>query len=559
VPGIRVTPIHITDGAILDGSGAPAYMADLLIVGGRIVDIIPAGTPMVEGRVPANAGALDATGLVIAPGFIDIHSHSDFTLLVDPRAVSSIAQGVTLEVVGNCGHGCAPIADPAAVTGNIYGYRAGFELNWNSMAGYLARLEAARPAVNVLSLVPNGNLRLAAAGLVDRSSSPDELRQMKKLLAQSLEEGAFGFSTGLEYGAEQGCAEDEIAELCRVTAAAGGYYATHTRNRAGEAVETIAEPIRASAATGTPLQISHISVVSRLADDGRWAVEQALAQVDAARAQGLDVAFDMHTRLFGTTNLSAALPPWAAAGTASEIAARLRDPAVRRQLNIYHSIITALARGDWRRIVLFDSLAQPELSRRSIYDISAARGVEPLDAIYDILLAELDVKSDAKAGARSAPTDAANLHRLMIVAFAYREEDVRIAFEHPLCMVGSDATALAPDGPLAGTSFHGAYTWAGWYYRHFVRETRIFKPEAAIRRITSLPAQRLGLRDRGLIQKGAWADLAIFDPAKFAERGTTFEPNQTATGMRHVLVNGVFAVRDGALTGQRPGHVLRHE
>ena len=557
MPGIYVTSILISNGAILDGSGAPSYMADLLIMGDRIVDIIPAGSPIAEGRVPSNAAMLDAAGLVIAPGFIDIHSHSDFTLLVDPRAVSSIAQGVTLEAVGNCGHGCAPIADPAAVTGNIYGYRAGFELNWSSMAGYLARLEAARPAVNVLSLVPNGNLRLAVAGQVDRPSAPDELRQMKKLLAQSLEEGAFGFSTGLEYGAEQGCAEGEIAELCHVTAAAGGYYATHTRNRAGEAVETIAEPIRASAATGTPLQISHISVVSRLADDGRWAVEQALAQVDAARAQGLDVAFDMHTRLFGTTNLSAALPPMAVAGGASEIAARLRDPAVRRELKAYHSIITALARGDWRRIVLFDSLAQPELSRRTIHDISAARGVEPLDAIYDILLAELEAPRDGAADHSAA--DSANLHRLMIVAFAYREEDIGIAFEHPLCMVGSDATALAPDGPLAGTSFHGAYTWAGWYYRHFVRETRIFKPEDAIRRITSLPAQRLGLKDRGLIQKGARADLAIFDPANFAERGTTFKPNQTATGMHHVLVNGVFALRDGAMTGERTGHVLRHE
>ena len=555
--GFSLTPLHITNGTILDGSGAPAYPADLLVIGGRIVDIIPPSSSMVEGRVPAGAATLDASGLVISPGFIDIHSHSDFTLLVDPRAVSAIAQGVTLEVVGNCGHGCAPIADPAAVTGNIYGYRAGFELNWTSMAGYLARLDAAQPAVNVLSLVPNGNLRLAAAGLVDRPSSPDELRKMKRLLDQSLEEGAFGFSTGLEYGAEQGCAEEEIAELCRVTKAAGGYYATHTRNRAGEAIETIAEPIRASAATGAPLQISHISVVSRLADDGRWAVEQALAQVDAACAQGLDVAFDMHTRLFGTTNLSAALPPWAVAGTASQIAARLRDPSVRRELKSYRSIITALARGDWNRIVLFDSLAQPELSRRNIHDISAARGVEPLDAIYDILLAELEAPCDGAGDGASA--DSANLHRLMIIAFAYRAEDIRIAFEHPLCMVGSDATALAPDGPLAGTSFHGAYTWAGWYYRHFVRETRIFKPEEAIRRITSLPAQRLGLKDRGHIQNGARADLAIFDPSDFAERGTTFEPNQTATGMRHVLVNGAFALRDGALTGHRAGHVLRHK
>ena len=244
--------------------------------------------------------------------------------------------------------------------------------------------------------------------------------------------------------------------------------------------------------------------------------------------------------------------------TEADVAAAYKT--VRRELKAYHSIITALARGDWSRIVLFDSVAQPELSRRSIREISDARGVEPLDAIYDILLAELEAPREGgaePASVRSAGRSA-NLHRLMIVAFAYREEDIRIAFEHPLCMVGSDATALAPDGPLAGTSFHGAYTWAGWYYRHFVRETRMFKPEDAIRRMTSLPAQRLGLKDRGLIQKGARGDLAIFDPAKFAERGTTFEPNQTATGMHHVLVNGVFARRDGALTGQRTGHVLRH-
>ena len=147
---------------------------------------------------------------------------------------------------------------------------------------------------------------------------------------------------------------------------------------------------------------------------------------------------------------------------------------------------------------------------------------------------------------------------MMVIAFAYREEDIRIAFEHPLCMVGSDATALAVDGPLAGTAFHGAFTWAGWYYRHFVRDTHIFKPEEAIRRITSLPASRLGLKDRGVISAGACADLAVFDPATFAERGTTFEPNQYATGMRHVLVNGALAVKDGQLTDQRPGQVIRH-
>jgi N-acyl-D-aspartate/D-glutamate deacylase len=523
----------ITGGTVVDGTGALPVRADVLVRDGRIVDV---------GPIPAREGVplLDARGLYVAPGFIDIHSHSDFTLVVDPRAVSSITQGVTLEVVGNCGHGCAPIQDPELARMNIYGCLAGYEIEWRTMAEYLARLEAGGPAVNVLTLVPNGNLRLAVAGLVDRPSTPDELRQMKRLLAQSLEEGAFGFSTGLEYGPERACPEEEIAELCRVSAAAGGLYGTHTRNREGEARETIEEAIRTGEAGRAPLQIAHISTVARLAEDGRWAVEQAIDQVDRARKQGLDVTFDMHTRLFGTTNLSTVLPLGALEGGRAAIARRLRDPSLRKELKGYRSLITSLARGDWSRIVLFRCKARPESSGKSVGEISAARGVDPLDAIYDVLLDEID-----------------DLHGLMVIAFAYREEDIRVAFEHPLCMIGSDATALAPDGPLRGSVFHGAYTWAAWFYRHFVRDTAKFTPQEAIRRLTSLPAARLGLRDRGMIRKGAWADLAVFDPATFGERGTTFDPNQIATGMVHVLVNGVISLRDGRLTGDRGGQVLR--
>ena len=252
---------------------------------------------------------LEAAGLWVAPGFIDIHSHSDFTLLADPRAMSSIAQGVTLEVVGNCGHGCAPLTDPTTAQMNMYGYAPDYPIDWRSVGQYLERLQERQPAVNVLTLVPNGRLRLSVAGLVDRPSTPDELRRMKALLQASLEEGAFGFSTGLEYGPERACSEEEIAELCGVVAECGGLYATHTRNRAGEDQEAIAEAIRTAQTAGVALQISHISVVARLAADGVRAVDGALEQVDRARRDGLDVDFDMHTRLFGTTHLSAALPP----------------------------------------------------------------------------------------------------------------------------------------------------------------------------------------------------------------------------------------------------------
>ena len=319
---------------MVDGTGAAPFVADVAVAGDRVVHV--------GGAVEVKEGerCLDASGLLVAPGFIDIHSHSDFTLIVDPRAVSSIAQGVTLEVVGNCGHGCAPIGDPEIAKANVYGYCEDHPISWRTVAEYLAWLEARQPAVNVLTLVPNGNLRLAVVGSLERPSSPEELAQMKRLLTQGMEEGAFGFSTGLEYGPELACSEEEVGELCRIAARAGGLYATHTRNRPGQARESIAEAIRTATAAQVPLQISHISVVARLSTDGRQAVAQAIEQVDRAREGGVDAGFDMHTRLFGTTNLSAVLPPWALAGGKEQIAARLADAVVREELKQHQSIVT---------------------------------------------------------------------------------------------------------------------------------------------------------------------------------------------------------------------------
>jgi N-acyl-D-amino-acid deacylase len=522
----------VRGGQVMDGTGAPPIRADVGISEGRIEAI---GDLSAVSDTPL----LDAAGLTVSPGFIDIHSHSDFTLVLDPRAVSSITQGVTTEIVGNCGHGCAPIGDPKLAGMTIYGFDPEGGLNWNSMAGYFSALENRKPAVNVASLVANGNLRLAAAGMVDRPSTPDEISRMKTLLAEGLDQGAIGYSTGLEYTIERGCSEEEVQALCGVTASRG-LYATHTRNLAGQAREAIEEPIRAGRKANIPVQISHISVVARLSGESRRAIEEALELVEQARRQGIDVTFDMHTREFGTTNLSAVLPAWAVDGTLAEIEHRLRTPSTRAEMRQHPNILYALARGDWRRIVIFDSKRQPSISRRTVADIAAERGLDPVDAIYDILLGEIE-----------------DLHSLMVVANAYDPADLRCVFEHPLCMVGSDATALALDGPLAGKSFHGAFTWAAWFYHRFVTETKMLTPEAAVHRLTGMPAARVGLRDRGVIRAGAWADLAIFDPLRFAETGTTFEPNQIAQGMRHVLVNGRLAVRDGYLTPERAGKVLR--
>lgn len=527
--------ILIAGGTVVDGTGRPPFCADVLIKDGRVADI---------GSLPRNPAwdLLDAKGLVVAPGFIDVHSHSDFTITIDPRAVSSITQGVTLEIVGNCGHGCAPISDPEMAKINIYGYHSAYPIGWRTMAEYLEFLETRRPAINVATLVPNGNLRLATVGLADRPANANEIRKMRMLLDQSLEEGALGFSTGLEYGTEIGATEEEITELCQSVGKAGGIYATHTRNEYGKARETIAEAIRTGAAANVPLQISHISVAARLSDHPRPVVEQVLAQVEEARARGVNVGFDMHTRDYGTTNLSAILPPWIMEGGKSDLEKRLRDPQVRLELKRYPNIVVAEARGRWDKIVLFDCKAVPEYSQRSIAEVAEDRGVEPLDAIYDILLAEID-----------------NINEIMVVELIYEGSDLRLPFEHPSCMVGSDATALATDGPLSDRCFHGAFTWAAWFLRYYVGEKNTLTLEEAIRRLTSLPAATFGIKDRGVLRLGAWADVVIFDLLRLRERGTIFEPNQIAEGMVHVLVNGSVTLKDGKMTGERNGQVIRRK
>ena len=516
----------IRGGEIVDGTGRPPFDADVGVADGRIDAV---------GRLPPLEGAdtIDASGLTVSPGFIDIHSHSDFTLLVDPRAVSAISQGVTLEVIGNCGHGCAPILDPRVAREVIYGFRDDVPINWRSVGGYLDRLAEARPAVNVMALVPMGQLRLATLGLKPRPANADERREMKRLLRQGLEEGAFGYSTGLEYATEIGATEEEVTELCREVARVGGLYATHTRDRDAGAVEAVAEAVRTAEAAGARLQVSHIT--PRGGPEDR---ERAIALVDAARDRGLDAAFDMHTRVFGTTYLKAILPSWALVGGTAAVVGRLGDPVERARMKGHRNLITAL--GDWDRVVLLDNPGLPDLSRRSIGEIARESDREPLDAAYDILLAEVE-----------------QIHRPMVILHCYSEDDLRATYQHPACTVGSDATSLATDGPLADSAFHGAYTWAAWFYRRMVRETKTFSKAEGIRKLSGLPAERLGLGDCGVIREGARADLAVFDAAAFGETGTTFEPNRVAKGMRHVIVNGVVSLRDGTLTGDRGGEVLR--
>ena len=522
--------VVVRGGLLVDGTGAAARRADIGIEGEQITAIGDLGGA--ESRL-----MLDAGGLAAAPGFIDIHSHSDFTLLVDPRAHSQILQGVTTELVGNCGHGCAPLGPRIeAYTGNIYGYQDLIPIDWTSMEGYLARLEEAGPAVNAAALAPNGNLRLTAMPDVRRPADKDETALMVRLLEESLDAGAFGFSTGLEYPAERAASEEEIVELCRAAARKGGLYATHERNRDLLAVEAVEEGVRAAEATGVRLQVSHIIPRRGGPPDS---LERSIEAVERACARGLDVEFDAHTRLHGITNLSAVLPSWASADGPEQMNRHLRDTATRDRLKQYRSIISSFGLGGWDGVALFCSEGSPDKVGRSIADLTPPGG-DPYDTMYDLLLAE-----------------GGDPHGPLLICRSYDEDMLADTFRHPLCTTESDATALCLDGPLADTSFLGAYTWAGSFFRTMVRERRELTLEEAVHKLTAQPADRIGLGDRGRLMKGMKADVVVFDPAEFSDRGTLDDPNRPAAGVHHVLVNGGLTAADGKETGRRSGRVLR--
>lgn len=520
-------PTVFANATVVDGTGAAPFPADVRVVGERIDAVAPPGS-IAQGR------RIDCTGQLLTPGFIDIHSHSDLTLLLDPRASSAIHQGVTLEVIGNCGHGCAPLRDVALAKSAMYGPlpAAGF-FGWRTMEGYLERLEQARPAINVLALVPNGQLRLAHVGLQPRAAREDEVAAMGRDLEAALDAGAHGLSSGLEYAQENACSTQEVDALCRIVARRGGLYATHTRDRDRQALAAIDEAIGTAQRTGVRLQISHITPRS-----GMPGTVGALERVDRALGEGLDVGFDMHTRLFGFTHLKNLLPMWALEGGTGDILRRLQDPQALARIRQHPNLITGV--GDWSRIVLVDSLACAELNGLDFDTIAARLRTPPFEAAMAVLRADVE-----------------QLQRPMVLLQTYTEEMLRTTYRHPGCMPGSDATTLAPDGPLAGEVFHGAYTWASWFLRRMVRETGALALQDAVYRMTGLPAARLGLAGRGRIATGCFADVAVIDWQRYADRGTVDAPSRLAQGVAHVMVNGSLVLADGQATGERTGRVLR--
>jgi N-acyl-D-aspartate/D-glutamate deacylase len=514
----------IRNGRIVDGLKSPAVMGNVLIEGERIVGI---GSDL----GPADE-VLDAEGAIVVPAFVDIHSHSDYTLLMDPRAESAIRQGVATEVVGNCGFGCFPVSRPEIARNAVYGYREGFDHFFSHAGEYYDAIDAVQPAVNVATLVPNGQLRMDAGGMKATPLTRDERAHAVNQLNRSMDAGAWGFSTGLEYPAERGADEDEICAFCKATARFGGIYATHTRYRDSKSATAVMEAIRTARRASISLEISHL-LPRNFSEEGL----ACLACADHAIEAGDPLHFDMHTRCYGITTLAAALSPRLLQLRPEALAAELATRAGIQEARAYKSMFSE---ANWDKIVLFDSDVFPEFGRRVFTDIAAELQTDGHGAMLELI--------------RRAPRA---MREHYVLRPMYEETDLFTAFGHARCMPGSDATSLTQDGPLAGSFFHGAYSWAAWYVSRCALETSLLSIEEAIHRITALPCAKLGIPRRGSLSAGNFADVLVFEPDAFRDRTSTYEPNTVATGVRHLLVNGTITIRDHDITSLRGGRALR--
>ncbi|MBI2154765.1 MAG: D-aminoacylase [Candidatus Rokubacteria bacterium] len=524
----------IEGATVVDGTGAPGFRADVGITG----EVIAAVGDL--SREPAGT-TLRASGLTLAPGFIDIHSHSDWRLWANRRAESKIRQGVTTEVVGNCGFSPAPV-NPSFredLRGFALYVPEGMDFSWQSVEEYLTRFDHGGCALNVIQLLGHGTLRIAAMGFARRKPTDRELAHMKRLVAESLEGGAWGISTGLIYAPGSYGETDEIVELARVAGRHRGFYASHIRGEAANLLNSITEAITIGREGELPVQVSHIKAAGR----PHWGkVKDALALIDAARAEGLDVTADVYPYTASSTTLRTLLPGWALEGGVEAMLGRLQNPAERARLR---AEVEAGKKGEedlvanagWDGIMIAYAPGSREVEGKRLSEIAKERGVAPMDAVMDLLLASRG--------------------KVYMILFQLDEADLRLALAHPHVMIGSDGSALATHGELGQGKLHPrSYGTFPRVLARYWRDERLLSVEQAVHKMTGLPATKLGLKDRGVIRVGAKADLVAFNGRTVADRATYEEPYQYAAGIEYVLVNGRLVIKGGEHTGSLPGRVL---
>lgn len=516
-------------GRIVDGTGAPWFRADVGIVGDRIAAIGELSRASAKRRI-------DASRLVVAPGFIDMLGQSEYNVLVDNRAASKITQGITTEITGE-GQAIAPLNARMIADGKETWAHYGVTPDWTTLAGYWKAFERARPAINLGTFVGAGGVRDLVIGKEERAATPGELAAMETAVARAMEDGAFGVSTSLAYVPDRFASTDEIIALAKVAARYGGTYITHQRDEGDGIDASLEEVFRIAREARIPAQIYHLKTAGKR----NWGrMPAVLARIEKARSEGLDVSADIYPWAASSNSLDASLPLWAREGGREKLLERLRDPATRARVRAEFP----RENPDWSdepgSRILITTVLNPDLKKyegRTIAEIARDEKKDPLDVLMDLVIA-----------------DHANVGR---VTFSMSDDDVRTALAHPLISMGTDSGARAEDGIYSREKSHPrAWGSTARILGHYVRDEKVLKLEEAIRKMTSLPASRMGLADRGILRPGLAADIAAFDLATVRERSTYADPLHYSEGIPYVMVNGELVLDGGRITAARPGRAL---
>ena len=524
----------IRNGTVYDGTGGPPIRADVAVRGDRIVAI---------GRLSASRAreVIDASGLAVAPGFINMLSWSTESLIADGRSQGEIRQGVTTQIFGE-GESMGPLN--ARMKQRILSEQGDlkYEIPWTSLAEYLTHLEKRGVSQNVASFIGATTIREYVIGLEDKPPTPEQLDEMRRLVREEMEAGALGIGSSLIYAPAFYASTEELIEMCKVAARYKGKYISHMRSEGNKLIEAVEELIRISREASIPAEIYHLKAAGK----ENWGkMDRVLAMIEAARRRGLKITADMYLYPAGATGLDAAMPPWALDGGYEALFRRLQDPATRSKISDamrkptddWESLYQAAGSPDQVLLVGFRSDKLKPLTGKTLSEVARMRGADPVETILNLVLED-----------RS---------RVETVYFLMSEENIKKQLRFPWVSLGSDAASMAPEGVFIKSSTHPrAYGNFARLLGKYVRQERVISLSEAVRRLSGLPSTNLGLDRRGFIKRGMFADLAIFDPKTIIDRATFENPHQYSEGMKHVIVNGVQVLKNGEHTGATPGRAL---
>ncbi len=523
--------ILINNGRVVDGTGNTWFITDIGITNGKI-----AAMGDLSGEEADQV--IDATGYVVSPGFIDIHSHTDTFHITNPTGDSFIMQGVTTNIIGNCGISVAPISkykieDLQAI---IDKYK--LVVDWSTFHDFFKRLEDKPTSLNVGSLVGHGTVRMAAMGMDNRVPNTEELEKMKTLVGEAMRDGAFGMSSGLWYPPGSYAHKQEVIELAKVVAKYDGVYITHMRSEEDAVIEALKETLEIGEEAKIKVEISHIKSAGGMKNWGK--INEMLPMIENARRRGIDVTSDVYSWTAGSTGLAAYLPNWVSEGGLEKLVERLKSPDIRKRIkhDMKNEARFSFESIGWDNFMISQSALHPEYQGKFIGELARKRNKDPYEYVFDLLIEENG--------------------RVSLVVFEIDPKDVTTVIKNPLSMMASDGSAISPWGGMEQDQPHPrSYANFVNVLSKYVREEGVITLEEAIRKMTSMPAQRLGLYNRGLLRIGNWADVVIFDPKVVAPRATYMSPHQFPVGVKWVIVNGVVTVEGEKHTGARAGKVLR--